>query len=90
MRHKKDTNTNYSAIANKQRKISIRKCKIKYGLGLTAAATITSIIGLSQSFSDISSALSISSLSSTSGSVDGGNEIIIKGKGFLKTIDKIR
>lgn len=88
MRHKKDTNTNYSAIANKQRKISIRKCKIKYGLGLTAAATITSIIGLSQSFSDISSALSISSLSSTSGSVDGGNEIIIKGKGFLKTIDK--
>lgn len=90
MRHKKDTNTNYSAIANKQRKISIRnvKCKIKYGLGLTAAATITSIIGLSQSFSDISSALSISSLSSTSGSVDGGNEITIKGKGFLKTIDK--
>lgn len=90
MRHKKDTNTNYSAIANKQRKISIRnvKCKIKYGLGLTAAATITSIIGLSQSFSDISSALSISSLSSTSGSVDGGNEITIKGKGFLKTVDK--
>lgn len=90
MRHKKDTDTNYSAIANKHHKISIRnvKCKIKYGLGLTAAATITSIIGLSQSFSDISSALSISSLSSTSGSVDGGNEIIIKGKGFLKTIDK--
>lgn len=90
MRHKKDTNTNYSAIANKQRKISIRnvKCKIKYGLGLTAAATITSIIGLSQSFSDISSALSISSLSSTSGSVDGGNEITIKGKGFLKSYQK--
>ncbi len=90
MRHKKDTNTNYSAIANKQRKISIRnvKCKIKYGLGLTAAATITGIIGLSQSFSDISSALSISSLSSTSGSIDGGNEITIKGKGFLKTVDK--
>ncbi len=90
MRHKKDTNTNYSAIANKQRKISIRnvKCKIKYGLGLTAAAVITGIIGLSQSFSDISSALSISSLSSTSGSIDGGNEITIKGKGFLKTVDK--
>lgn len=90
MRHKKDISTNYGVIANKHRKISIRnvKRKIKYGLGLTAAATITGIIGLNQSFSDISSALSISSLSSTSGSIDGGNEITIKGKGFLKTVDK--
>lgn len=90
MRHKKDISTNYGVVANKHRKISIRnvKRKIKYSLGLTAAATITGIIGLNQSFSDISSALSISSLSSTSGSVDGGNEITIKGKGFLKTVDK--
>lgn len=90
MRHKKDISTNYGVVANKHRKISIRnvKRKIKYGLGLTAAATITGIIGLNQSFSDISSALSISSLSSTSGSVDGGNEITIKGKGFLKSYQK--
>ena len=90
MRHKKDNDISYNVVANKHRKLSIRNIerRVKYGFSLTVAVTITGIIGLSQSFSDISSALSISSLSSTSGSVDGGNEITIKGKGFLKTIDK--
>ena len=93
MRHKNlnniDSAISGSRIVNKHQKLSIGiKHKVKYGLSLAGLTATAGIIGLSQSFSGVSSALSISSLSQTSGSVNGGNTITIKGEGFLESVIK--
>ena len=89
MRHKKLNDIGSIAkdyrTVNKYRKLSIGiKRKVKYGLSIAGLAATAGIICLSQSFSGVSSALSISSLSQTSGSINGGNTLTIKGEGFTK------
>ena len=79
------------ARTNIRHKLSVKPSlgrKVKYSISAAGITALTGIIGLSQSLTPISSALSISSLSEVSGSTDGGNEIIVKGEGFLKSIEK--
>ncbi|GEM_PF-5268271 len=76
MRHKKLNDIGSIAkdyrTVNKYRKLSIGiKRKVRYGLSVAGLAATAGIICLSQSFSGVSSALSISSLSQTSGSING-------------------
>lgn len=79
----------YRAV-NQPTKLSVAKLarRAKTGLGCLVMAGLVGVVGLSQCMGTLASALSISGVYANNGPTAGGNQVTIKGEGFLKTIEE--